>query len=66
MIVMLTKLVEKVFEKCHRYWPNELNVSLNYGPLVLTLVKVERDLGLVTRTIKMNLFGVCYFPFSVF
>ena len=51
---MLTKLIEKVFEKCHRYWPKEQNIKTNYGSINLTLLKKEKLEGIVTRTFELE------------
>ena len=54
VIVMLTKLVERVYEKCFLYWPSQLNVKTSYGSINLTLIKKEKSEGIVTRTIEME------------
>ena len=51
---MLTKLIEQDRPKADIYWPENVNESLEYYPMIITLLSVDTKKDFIVRKIKVE------------
>jgi len=58
VVVMITNLVERGRNKCHKYWPMNMEGNITHGHFEVTIVKEDIMANFTVRTLKLKHTGL--------